>query len=174
MLSESFVRREEPPSFFLFPLEGRSRHFSQKGKRKKRREHRNPSSRRKAFPVGGREKEKKEKSERKESSCLPGSRPWEKSEEKRRGSPFFGAVLPFCRKRGTPPDAESGRKEKGSLLRYIGEYLLLPFFPKKEKKKRKAPSFPCRPSFFRMFPLLHSSKRREAASHRYAGCSKRC
>lgn len=86
MLSESFVRREEPPSFFLFPLEGRSRHFSQKRKRKKRRGHRNPSSWMEAFPVGGREKEKKEKSERKESSCLPGSRPWEKSEEKRRDS----------------------------------------------------------------------------------------
>lgn len=153
MLSESVVRREEePPSFFLFPLEGRSRHFSQKRKRKKRREHRNPSSRRKTFPVGGREKEKKEKSERKESSCLPGSRPWEKSEEKRRESPFFGAVLPFCRKRGTPPDAESGREEKGNLLQRTGENLLLPFFPKKEKKKREAPSFPCHllPSFSRV------------------------
>lgn len=88
-----------------------------------------------AFPVNGREKEKKEKSERKESSCLPGSRPREKSEEKRRESPFFGAVLPFCRKRGTPPDAGSGREEKGNLLQRTGENLLSPFFLKKEKKK---------------------------------------
>lgn len=66
MLSESFAMREEPPSFLLFPPEGRFPPFPGKGKRKKRRE-----------------------------------------------SPFFGAVLPFCRKRGTPPDAESGREGKG-------------------------------------------------------------
>lgn len=71
-----------------------------------------------------------------------------KQKEKRRESPFFGAVLPFCRKRGTPPDAESGREEKGNLLQRTGENLLLPFFPKKEKKKREAPSFSCCPSFF--------------------------
>lgn len=35
MPSEFFVRREEPPSFLLFPLEGRSRHFFQKRKKRK-------------------------------------------------------------------------------------------------------------------------------------------
>lgn len=146
MLSESVVRREEPPSFFLFPLEGRSRHFSQKRKRKKRREHRNPSSRRKTLPVGGREKEKKEKAkERNPPVCrdralLP---TLGKRAKRKGGPPFFGTVLPFCRKRGTPPDAESGREEKGNLLQRTGENLLSPFFLKKEKKKREAPSFPC-------------------------------
>lgn len=35
MLSKSFVRREEPPSFLLFPPEGRSLHFFKKGKERK-------------------------------------------------------------------------------------------------------------------------------------------
>lgn len=133
MLSESVVRREEPPSFLLFPLERRSRHFSKKGKERKDGsiEIRHHGWRR----FQSAEERKKEKSERKESSCLPGSRPWEKSEEKRRESPFFGAVLPFCRKRGTPPDAGSGREEKGNLLQRTGENLLSPLFLKKEKKK---------------------------------------
>lgn len=189
MLSESFVRREEPPSFFLFPPEGRSRHFSQKRKRKKRREHRNPSSRRKAFPVGGREKEKKEKAkERNSPVCrapvlgkrakrkggyiphlffrllfslpqkerkgkatvlmnFPSFKKKKKQKEKRRESPFFGAVLPFCRKRGTPPDAESGREEKGNLLQRTGENLLLPFFPKKKRRKEKHRPFLAAPPF---------------------------
>lgn len=132
MPSEFFVRREEPPSFLLFPLERRSRHFSKKRKERKDGsiEIRHHGWRR----FQSAEERKKEKSERKESSCLPGSRPWEKSEEKRRESPFFGAVLPFCRKRETPPDAESGREEKGNLLQRIGENPLWPFFPKKKKK----------------------------------------
>ena len=35
MLSESFAMREESPSFLLFPLERRSRHFSKKRKERK-------------------------------------------------------------------------------------------------------------------------------------------
>lgn len=85
MLSESVVRREEPPSFLLFPLERRSRHFSKKGKERKDGsiEIRHHGWRR----FQSAEERKKEKSERKESSCLPGavsfSRPWKKNEEKR-------------------------------------------------------------------------------------------
>ena len=98
MLSESVVRREESPSFLLFPPEGRSRHFSPKRKRKKRREHRNPSSRRKTLPVNGREKEKKEKSERKESSCLPGSRPWKRAKRKGGSLHSLERFFPFAEK----------------------------------------------------------------------------
>ena len=137
MLSESVVRGKEPPSFLLFS--GRTfPPFFPKKERKEKTEHRNPSSRRKAFPASRREKEKKEKSERKESSCLSGRTllPALGEKAKRKGgTPFFGTVLPFCRKRGTPPDAGSGREEKGNLLQRTGENLLSPLFLKKEKKK---------------------------------------
>ena len=208
MLSESVVRGKEPPSFLLFS--GRTfPPFFPKKERKEKTEHRNPSSRRKAFPASRREKEKKEKSERKESSCLPGSRPWEKSEEKRRESPFFGAVLPSCKKgnasrcgirkrrKGKPSPAHRGEsplaflsekgKEEGSVF-VLSSFLRCSSASRHCQKKEKT-SFELRaeekeekrstvlslpPLLFRVFPLLHSSKRREAASHRYAGRSKRC
>ena len=96
-----------------------------------------------------------------------------KQKEKRRESPFFGAALPFCRKRGTPPDAESGRKKGKPSPAHRGESPLA-FLSEKRKEEKKSTVLSLPPLLFRMFPLLHSSKRREAASHRYAGCSKRC
>lgn len=89
------------------------------------------------------------------------------------------------RERSLFPAPGKRTKRKGQTFSSAQrENLLSTFFPKKREKK-KAPSLrslpffatvrhPCRPFFFRVFPLLHSSKRREAASHRYAGRSKRC
>lgn len=157
MLSESVVRREEePPSFFLFPLEGRSRHFSQKRKRKKRREHRNPSSRRKTFPVGGREKKKKAK-ERNPPVCRA---PVLGKRAKRKGGSLHSLERFFpLAKRGTPPDAESGREKKGNLLQRTEGESPLAFLS--EKKGKEEGSVFALSSFFRhsstsLPPLLFS------------------
>lgn len=132
--------------------------FFQKRKRKKRREHRNPSSRMEAFPVSGREKKRKK---RKKGILLSAG-----------SGLFFPPLEKERREKDKPSPAHRGRISSRLSFR-------------KKRKKKKAPSLrslpffatvrhPCRPFFFRVFPLLHSSKRREAASHRYAGRSKRC
>lgn len=158
MPSESVVRREESPSFLLFPPEGRFRHFSKKRKERKDGsiEIRHHGWRR----FQSAEERKKEKSERKESSCLPGavssSRPWEKTKRKGKPSPVHRGESPLAflsEKKKKHPSNHGQRAEE------------------KEEKRSTVLSLP--PFLFRMLPLPHSSKRREAVSHRYAGRSKR-
>lgn len=173
MLSESVVRREESPSFLLFPPEGRSRHFSQKRKRKKRREHRNPSSRRKTLPVGGREKEKKEKAkERNPHVCRA---PVLGKRAKRKGGvSILWSGSSLLQKKGNASRCGIRKRRKGKPSPAHRGESPLAFLSEKRKEEKKSTVLSLPPLLFRMFPLLHSSKRREAASNRYAGCSKRC
>ena len=183
MLSESVVRREEPPSFLLFPPEGHSRHFFPKRKGKKRRsiEIRLHGGRR--FPPAEERKRKKKKAkERNPPVCRVGLffPPLEKKQREKAGLRSSERFFPLA-KRGTPPDAESGREDSflrcSSASRHCQkkEKEKTSFELRAEEKEEKRSTVLSLPSLlFRMFSLLHSSKRRETASHRYAGRSKRC
>ena len=107
--------------------------FFQKRKRKKRREHRNPSSRMEAFPVSGREKKrKKRKKGIQESSCLSGRTllPALGEKAKRKGgTPFFGTVLPSCKK--------GNASRCGIRKRRFLSPLQFGITPLSEKRKRK-------------------------------------
>lgn len=128
------IRRQEGGAAILLALSsGRTfPPFFPKKERKEKTEHRNPSSRRKAFPASRREKEKKEKSERKESSCLSGRTllPALGEKAKRKGgTPFFGTVLPSCKK--------GNASRCGIRKRRFLSPLQFGITPLSEKRKRK-------------------------------------
>lgn len=147
MLSESVARGEEPPSFLLFPLEGRSRHFSQKRKRKKRREHRNPSSRRKAFPVGGREKEKKEKAkERNPPVCR--APVLGKRAKRKGGSPHsLERFFPLAKKGNTSRCGIRKKRKRETFSSAQGRISSCLSFRKKKRRKEKHRPFLAAPPF---------------------------
>ena len=129
MLSESFAMREESPSFLLFFWKDVPAIFPKKGKESKDgsigiRHH----GGRRFMSMEERKRKKKKAKERNPPVCrapVLGKRAKRKGGSLRSSERFF----PFA--------------EKGERLQRTGENLLSPFFLKKEKKKREAPSFPC-------------------------------
>lgn len=119
--SSSGERSRHPSCFFLW--KDVPAIFSKKGKKEKTGASESVITEEDVSCRRKREREKR-KSERKESSCLSGSRPWEKSEEKRR---IYSASLfqaPFFA-------SSKGEKRKGYCSHEF------PFFQEKEKEKAK-------------------------------------
>ena len=96
-----------------------------------------------------------------------------KRAKRKGGTPFFGTVLPSCKKGNASRCGIRKRRKGKPSPAHRGESPLA-FLSEKRKEEKRSTVLSLPPLLFRMFPLLHSSKRREAASHRYAGCSKRC
>lgn len=162
--------REESPSFLLFFWKDVPAIFPKKGKERKDgsigiRHH------------GGRRflsAEERKKKRKKGILLSAGLSSLGKERREKAGVSILWSGSSLLQKKGNASRCGIRKRRKGKPSPAHRGESPLAFLSEKRKEEKKSTVLSLPPLLFRMFPLLHSSKRREAASNRYAGCSKRC